>query len=85
LDYTSSPENNLRPGEANFARLREIYLETSGNNDNNNNGGNTAAQLQNGNLQVIEDEEETDDNGKRGNLRRIVVRHYLYVEDFEAF
>jgi len=26
LDYTNTPENNMRPGQVNFDRLAEVYL-----------------------------------------------------------
>ena len=83
LDYTNTPENNLRPGEVNFARLRQIYLENP--NANNEEGSNVNQLQQDGNVEVEEIEEVEQQGGAgnpRNNLRRIVVRHYLYVDDF---
>jgi len=46
LDYTDTPENNDRPGQVNFERLRDLYLDESDNGDTadgvqgNSGGGN---------------------------------------------
>lgn len=65
LDYTRTPENNLRPGKANFDRLKSIYLAGEGDSL----AGSVA---QEDSVRV----DETRD-GQR-NLRRVVITHYLY-------
>lgn len=68
LDYTNTPENNLHPGEANFARLRSIYIA----------GENNALEVtEDENVQVTE---KRDSSGRY--LRRVIIRHLLLEKDF---
>ena len=69
LDYTSTPENNLHPGEVNFERLRSIYLAGEGGalDDSKN-----RLLEEDDSLQVVY---ETTDDGKYP--RRIVIQHRL--------
>jgi hypothetical protein len=66
LDYTSTPANNIHPGDVNFDRLASMYL--SGYN-----------QEEEYNEHQDYDDENGNGNGKRRFLRRVVYRHYLYV------
>mmetsp|Transcript_14924 Transcript_14924/g.19546 ORF Transcript_14924/g.19546 Transcript_14924/m.19546 type:complete len:311 (+) Transcript_14924:20-952(+) len=63
LDYSSSPENNMHPGDINFERLAYAYLKDYSNN----------------NRRTVEEEIWDEQNGKSGNLRRVIVRHYLWA------
>jgi hypothetical protein len=91
LDYTNTPENNQLPGEANFARLRGIYLKEGGETGEPSNEKNTDTAVTEQrdavldgdgrrlrHTEVVEDTgHQTDEQGRY--LRRVIVRHYLPV------
>jgi hypothetical protein len=91
LDYTNTPENNQFPGEANFARLRGIYLKEEGETGEPSNGENTDTEVSEQRDAVLDGDERrmrhtevvadtghaTDEQGRY--LRRVIVRHYLPV------
>jgi hypothetical protein len=85
LDYTNTPENNLVPGEANFARLRDIYLKDEvGGSSTAQNTGNAVSEQRDAVLdgdvrrhtEVVEDTGHGKDEHGRY-FRRVIVRHYL--------
>lgn len=91
MDYTNTPENNLRPGEANFARLRSIYLEGEGDALSDPNGEDISRQEGRGaglrGLTGLADEGPIMDGDyvsvqknwdENRNLRRVIITYYLY-------
>lgn len=77
LDYTDTPENNDQPGEVNFVKLRELYLNDGSNVDGTANEQGTASNT----ARNIDDEEGEETDGNRRSVRRVVVRKYFTVED----
>lgn len=70
LDYTDNAQaaDNYLPGEMNFEKLRELYLQGS-TSTNTNNGATTSAAG------------EAGEGNERGLRRRVVVRRYFSAED----
>jgi hypothetical protein len=91
LDYTNTPENNQLPGEANFARLRTIYLEedTAASSSTGQNSDTAVSEQRDAVLdgdgrrlrhtEVVTDTGHgKDEHGQY--FRRVIVRHYLPVQ-----
>ena len=92
LDYTNSPESNMHPGDVNFARLATMYMANSSSYDTDD-ATNVDDYVVVDDYTVVDDYAVVADddaaaaaaaaaadngNGRRY-LRRIIVRHYLYV------